>query len=149
MDFQLTSLSDNLPDRSAAVIAGLLALNDKTAEFGIILNKNDAKLIAEADRAALAEQERVEFGESAACLITEKFASSPYISQRGCGEAFAELVGIFYEAKEECLDLLSDEEVVDAMRYFFDNVSQGSTELLASRDMDALCRSLRGELGWK
>ena len=120
------------------------AVYDNAHGFGMRLSKNrKSDFIAEAEEIAVAEQQRVEIGTGAAALITEKFIRSAYVTQESFAETIAALVDIFYEAKEESFDMLSDDEIADIMFYFFEHVSEGSTELLQGRDMEEFCRSIR------
>ena len=93
--------------------------------------------------ATLRDQKRVEFGDSAINKIIEKFMQSTYISQSNYADTIAALIEVFYEVKEESGDILTDEEVVDAMFDFFEGESGGNIELMYSRDLDALCRNVR------
>ena len=144
MDFQLSALVNSCKTLSMQKRCGsIMALADKAAENGLKITAKTAEFIAEAEENAIAEQQRVEIGAGAAALITEKFMRSAYVTQESFAETIAALVDIFYEAKEECLDMLSDDEIADIMFYFFEHVSEGSTELLQGRDMEKFCRSIR------
>ena len=61
--------------------------------------------------------------------IIEKFIKSTYISQADYADTLAALIDIFYEAKEESLDVLTDDEVIVIMYNFYENESGGSLEV--------------------
>ena len=144
MDFQLSALINSSKTLSMQKRCdSIMAMADIAAENGLKITVKDAEFIAEAEENAVAEQQRVEIGTGAAALITEKFIISAYVTQESFAETIAALVDIFYEAKEESFDMLSDDEIADIMFYFFERVSEGSTELLQGRDMEEFCRSIR------
>ena len=144
MDFQLSALINSSKTLSMQKRCGsIMAMADKAAENGLKITVKDAEFIAEAEEIAVAERQRVEIGTGAAALITEKFIRSAYVTQESFAETIAALVDIFYEAKEESFDMLYDDEIADIMFYFFEHVSEGSTELLQGRDMEEFCRSIR------
>ena len=144
MDFQLSALINSSKTLSMQKRCdSIMAMADIAAENGLKITVKDAEFIAEAEENAVAEQQRVEIGTGAAALITEKFIISAYVTQESFAETIAALVDIFYEAKEERFDMLSDDEIADIMFYFFERVSEGSTELLQGRDMEEFCRSIR------
>ena len=120
-----------------------MATNEFTAEYGLILSREDAKILAEADKDEIAVTDRVEIGETAAVKLVKKFSRSSYIAPDDYAEVLAQLLEVFYEAKEESLDVLTDDEVIDVMFEFFEGESGGSIEVLRGRDMEVLCRSIR------
>lgn len=121
----------------------ILKTNEKSAEYGLTLSEADTIMLINCGNEIIKMQERIEFGKSITTLIIEKFMSSGYISQYDYANTIAELLNVFYEAKEESNDILTDEEVIDAMVYYFENISNGSIELLKTRDMDYLCKHIR------
>ena len=123
----------------------ILQTNEKSVEFGLSLSERDAEMLAETCNNSICEQERIEFGDSIAVKLIEKFMQSSYISQNEYADIIALLIDIFYSAKEESLDILTDDEVIDIMFDFFENQSGGSVEMLETRDMDYLCRKIRFE----
>ncbi|MFT3952574.1 MAG: DUF6323 family protein [Oscillospiraceae bacterium] len=143
MEFELTPdfLTQTLSE--AALTAALLQTNALSAEYGLVLSEQDAKMLAAAGKEALEIQDRIEFGKSVTVLLIEKFMRSTYLVQTEYAPTLAALLDVFYQAKEECLDILTDEEVLDLMFDFFERESGGSIELLQSRDLDVLCRKIR------
>ena len=121
----------------------ILNLNEKSMEYGLFLNESDVEMLVQVGKDTVSIQDRLEFGESATVKIIEKFMKSTYISQTDYADALAALIDIFYNAKEESLDLLTDDEIIDIMYNFFENESGGSLDVLQGRDMDYLCRKIR------
>lgn len=145
MKFELSpqSVSGKLVNRGLK--EKILATNERAAEYGLKLSDDDAAMLVQAGRESLQEQDRVEFGRSATTVLIEKFMQSSYVTQSEYAVTVATLLDVFYEVKEESLDILSDEEVIDIMFDFFEHESGGSVELLQGRDMDVLCRKIRRE----
>ena len=100
-------------------------------------------MLIQTGKDSIREQDRIEFGKSATLKIVDKFMRSSYISQEVYAETIAGLIEVFYEVKEESLDILTDDEVIDIMFDFYENESGGSIEILQNRDMDYLCRKIR------
>lgn len=123
----------------------ILLTNTESCKNGLILSEKDAKMLVQEGRDAVAVQDRIEFGKSATIKIIEKFMQSTYISQAEYADTLAALIHVFYEAKEESLDILNDDEVIDIMYDFFEHESGGSIDILQERDMDCLCRKIRNK----
>ena len=54
-----------------------------------------------------------------------------------------ELTALFYEAKSETLDAVSDKELIYFMKKAFDGICAGSTELLSGVALEKLARHIR------
>ena len=59
----------------------LVALNDKTAEYGLTLTEKEALEIVRAHKETLKITDRIEVGDGIVGVLIEKFASSPYIDK--------------------------------------------------------------------
>ena len=116
----------------------ILALNDKTRQYGLTLTEEEARELVITRNNALRENSRVEFGLGAVKLIIETFADSPYLDSDNYAEAINELTDIFYYVKSETDDGISDTDLVQRMKYYFEHTCEGSLELLMSRDLDEL-----------
>lgn len=121
----------------------IIKTNDVSVNYGLTLKESEVALLIQASQDSIIDNDRIEFGESATIKILNKFMQSSYISQSCYAETIASLIDIFYEVKEESLDILTDDEVIDIMFYFFENESGGNIEVLQNRDMDTLCRKVR------
>ncbi len=143
MNFELTP---EMSLNKASILkqkADILNLNEKSMEYALSLSEKDAEMLIQVGKDTISIQSRIEFGKSATIKIIEKFMKSSYISQADYADTIAGLIDIFYEAKEESLDVLTDDEVIDIMYNFFENESGGSLDVLQGRDMDYLCKKIR------
>ena len=121
----------------------ILSTNEKSYEYGLVLSEKDALMLVQAGKDAIALQERIEFGKSATVRLIEKFMHSTYLSQSDYASTLAALIEVFYEVKEESLDILTDGEVIDIMFDFFERESGGDIDALQTRDLEYLCRNVR------
>ncbi len=121
----------------------ILKTNDISINYGLELKESDVAMLVQASKDSIIDNDRIEFGESATIKIINKFMQSSYVSQSCYAETIASLIDVFYEVKEESLDVLTDYEVIDMMFNFFENESGGSIDVLQNRDMDTLCRKIR------
>ncbi|MDE5824921.1 MAG: hypothetical protein K2H91_09625, partial [Lachnospiraceae bacterium] len=64
-----------------AQIQKVMEANQYTEKFGLVLSEQDAQLLAQERKNTLAEQRRVEFGESIIPGIIYEFWDSAYINQ--------------------------------------------------------------------
>lgn len=143
MGFELSSQFSPNNLINSNLKAEILMTNEKSSEYGFSLSEQDAAMLVQTGKESITEQDRIEFGKSITTKLIEKFMRSTYISQSDYSDTIAALIDVFYEAKEESLDSLTDEEVIDIMYDFFEHESGGSIEVLQNRDMDYLCRKIR------
>lgn len=143
MDFDLAKILDSNTQLSRRLVGDILSLNEVIGQYALQLSEADAKMIAAVDLDSIRDNDRIQFAKSAVLKIIARFSQSSYISQSDFALTIAELTEIFYQVKEESLDGLTDDEVIDVMFHFFEKKSGGDLELLANRDMEALVRCLR------
>ena len=124
-------------------IEKIIKLNEHTAAFGLVLSTEDAKLLAAKRRDTLKEQQRVEFGEGILPKLIFTFCDSCYIDQNNYVETIGRLQEIFYQYKNETMDELSDDVLLESMREAFDGECEGSLEFLEETAMERLARKLR------
>ena len=98
----------------------LMLLSDKTAEYGITLSEKDCTEIAECRYESLKENERIEVGLGATQKIIECFCESGYVSQHNFKETVEGLLECFYMIKTETADRVDDEEVLEFLKYLFE-----------------------------
>lgn len=143
MSFELSPRFSSGEVLNSGLFSEILATNEQSVLYGLRLSERDAAMLVRAGNDALQTQDRLEFGKSITTRLIEKFMLSSYIPQSEYADTIAQLLDIFYEVKEESLELLGDDEVIGLMFDFFENESGGSIELLGGRDMELLCRRIR------
>lgn len=122
--------------------------NEVAARFGITVSENDAKLLAEARSKTLKRLGRVEFAGGVIEKLTAAFCDSPYIDRDNFMEAMEEFIEIFYEFKNDSLDGMDDDEVIELMKRYFDEECAGSIDALRD-DMGRAARRMRYGLNYE
>lgn len=139
----LVSIPDSIIVKQT--IMEIQQLNDVTLEYGLKLSEKDIQTILKTRTEALSGNGRVEFGGGIITQIVSTFCDSPYISQYNYVETINELVEIFYYYKNETLEEISDEELINFMKKYFDNFCQGDLELLRNNYLYQLSVNVKYE----
>lgn len=128
----------------ANTLKELEACNDISEQFGLCLTTDQMIRLAKTRFRALENAGRVEFGEGILKKLIYRFCDSPYLMQNNYEDSLSELQEIFYYFKNESMEKLSDDELIDAMKNVFDGKAQGSIEYLSGTSLENLCRIIRG-----
>lgn len=127
-----------------STIRELELCNDMTEQYGLTLTRAQIQRLAEHRFLALRNTDRIEFGEGILKKLIYSFCDSPYLTQEYYEQTMIDLQDIFYYFKNESMEKLSDDELIDLMKFVFDGKAQGSLDYLAGTSLEILCRSLRG-----
>lgn len=107
------------------------------------LTEGEIQDLLESRRHALLEHGRIEIGTGILPRLMEKFSDSPYLERDEAESILSDLQELFYWAKTDSMDRISDEDLLQAMKEIFDGSAAGSLERLY-RSMDMICREARG-----
>lgn len=118
--------------------------NRHTEKFGVTLTQQEVTALLKSRKENLKTQERVEFGEGILSKLIMSFCDSPYIYQDNYTDTLAALQEIFYQYKNESLDELTDDELIEFMKNHFDGDCQGSLEYLEETILEEFARQIRG-----
>lgn len=121
--------------------------NDLTVKYGLHLSEQQILELTEKRFAALKDTGRIEFGEGILKKLVTEFCDSPYIMQDSYMDSILELQDAFYYFKNESMDIYTDDELITMMKYYFDNVCEGSIEYLNGTSLEDLCRGARYSSG--
>ena len=121
----------------------VMEANQYTEKFGLALSEEDTQLLAQERKNTLAEQRRVEFGESILPDIIYEFCDSAYINQSNYVESLVRLQEIFFQYKNEMLDEISDEELLHFMKEQFETVCFGDFDYLEGTCLDIFAQAVR------
>ena len=124
-------------------IQKVMESNQYTQQYGLTLSEQDAQVLAQERKSTLKEQRRVEFGESILPGIIYEFCDSAFISQSNYVESLIRLQEIFFQYKNEMLDEISDEELLEFMREQFENVCFGDFDYLEGTCLDIFSQAVR------
>ena len=124
-------------------ISDLVACNNYTKQFGIRLSQKDAMELIQERRENLIRQERIEFGDGIITKLIFAFCDSSYIYQDNFVDTIQRLQEIFYLYKNESLDELTDDELIEYMKKQFDGRCQGDLDYLEDTALEAFARKIR------
>lgn len=124
-------------------VAQILETNRYTERFGLVLSNEDAKLLAQSRADALKREQRVEFGAGILPKIIETFCDSSYIMQDNYSDSLSRLCDIFFLYKNEMLDEITDDELLEFMREQFENVCYGDFDYLEGTCLDIFAQAIR------
>ncbi len=122
----------------------VLECNSYTKNFGVMLTEEDARELLISRKENLKQQERVEFKEGILPKLIFVFCDSPYIYQDNYVETIERLQEIFYLYKNESLDELTDDELLQYMKDSFEGECQGSLDYLEETSLENFAREVRG-----
>jgi hypothetical protein len=108
--------------------------------FGLTLSAEQRERLARCRTEALQKTGRVEFGEGVLGKLILAFCDSPNLVSSEYEETLAELQELFYSFKNECRDQVTDDELILAMRLFYDRFG-GSLDALAGTDRSRMYRA--------
>ena len=120
----------------------ILALNDVSREYGLVLTAEDAKELSEIRERSLKDNERLEIGLGAMEGIIRRFSKSSFINQENYAYVIAEVTDLFYYIKTETDDKISDNELLDELYLRFEQRCRGSVDLLLGREGEILIRKV-------
>lgn len=124
-------------------ITAINKCNEYTSQFGLTLTSNDINDIIKCQHETLKIMGRIELGDTIIPKLVFEFCDSQYISQDNYVEILEDLQEAFYYFKNESMDELSDDELIQGMKKYFDLECQGSVEALKSTYLEELCRNAR------
>ena len=124
-------------------IQKVMESNQYTEQYGLTLSEQDAEILAQERKSTLIGQKRVEFGESILPRIIYEFCDSAFISQSNYVESLTRLQEIFFLYKNEMLDEISDEELLNFMKEQFETVCFGDFDYLEGTCLDIFAQAVR------
>ena len=112
-------------------IANIKKCNEYTNKYGLILSDNQISNLLERRKETLKETGRIELRVGIIDKLIKEFCDSPYVNQENFAETLYELIEMFYEYKNEIMDLITDDELIEFMKKSFDGICQGNLEYLS------------------
>lgn len=126
---------DIVNNRRYIEITNIKKCNEYTSKYGLKLVDNEINNLLERRKETLKETDRIEFREGIINKLIRQFCDSPYINQENYAATLYELIEIFYEYKNETMDLISDDELIEFMKKSFDGIAKGDLEYLSGTVM--------------
>ena len=109
----------------------------------IVLTGQQSLVLRQTAAGALKQTGRIEFGPGAVDPIIEAFSDSPYLTRENCEDTLSQLIMLFYTFKNETLDRISDEALINYMKKACDGECCGSIELLEAHALPAFAKKVR------
>ncbi len=126
---------DIVNKRKQIEITNIEKCNKITSKYGLVLSNKQILGLLEKRKETLKATGRVEFRGGVIEKIIKEFCDSPYINKENYESTLYELIDIFYEYKNETMDLITDDELIDFMKKSFDGICKGDIEYLAGTIM--------------
>ncbi len=120
----------------------ILALNEISQSYGLVLTEEDAKELSEMRNKAIVENERVEIGVGAVSDIIKRFCTSRYITNENYTYVLNEVTYLFYYIKTETDDKISDHDLIEELFNRFELYCRGSIDTLESREAERIIRKV-------
>ena len=139
------SLALSIAQKQAAV-QELRDCNVLTTRYGLTLSEAQIQSLVAGRHGALVDTGRVEFGNGILKKLIYAFCDSPYLAQESYVETLLDLQDSFYYFKNESMDRISDDKLIEFMKTVFDGRAQGSLDYLSGTSLEDLCRHARE--GW-
>lgn len=105
-------------------------MNQKTRRFGLSLTLQEQQELAMCRDKSLKKYNRVEFGAGILDKLIFTFCDSQYVGPENYLACLKRLQDIFYEFRNESMDLMTDDEVLTFMKEQFETVCAGSLDYL-------------------
>ena len=121
----------------------VLARNQDTEKFGLALSEKEARLLVAERGEVLKKERRVEFGEGILPKLIDTFCDSAYITQDSYCDTLVRLQEIFFLCKNEMLDEITDDELLEFMKEQFEGVCYGDLDYLEGTCLDIFAQAIR------
>lgn len=121
----------------------VLARNQDTERFGLVLSEREAELLIAERGEVLKKERRVEFGQGILPKMIDAFCDSAYITQDGYCDTLVRLQEIFFLYKNEMMDEITDDELLEFMREQFEKVCRGDFAYLEETCLDLFAQAIR------
>ena len=126
---------EKVDKRRKLEIVSIKKCNDYTNRYGLTLSDTQINDILQRRKEALIKTERLELRKGIIDKLIKEFCDSPYIDQENYVSTLNELIDIFYEYKNETMDLITDDELIKFMKKSFDGIAGGDLEYLSGTVM--------------
>lgn len=121
----------------------LVSTNKFTSSYGLVLTQEEAYNLIQSKNECLKEQERLEFTAGILPKLIYNFCDCDYICQENYAYTLERLQSIFYLYKNETMDILTDDELIEQMKLLFNGVCHGCVEYLEEVALEEFARKIR------
>lgn len=101
----------------------LLEINEKSSDYGLILSSKDVEEVIKSRKNTLKNYSRIDLNMEVTKKLIEILYTSPYTNQDDYVELINDLQDIFYYLKNETLDEISDDDIIEEISQFYEKSS--------------------------
>lgn len=101
----------------------ILKINEESSAYGLILTPNDVEDIIKSRGYTLKTYGRIDLNMDVTKKLINKIYKSQYTDKDDYVETINDLQDIFYYLKNETLDKISDDEIIDLISEFYEETS--------------------------
>lgn len=123
-------------------ISKIKECNTFLVKYSLNLSELEIKQIIEKKNESLKRSGRIEFEECIADKMIKAFCDSSYVNQENFADTICELIEIFYYYKTETKNLIADDELINFMRKYYDEIACGDVEYLASKVLEQIKKNV-------
>lgn len=114
----------SLQDKSMNIVKNeILKINEESSVYGLILTSENVEEIIKSRGYSLKTYGRIDLNMDATKKIINKIYISQYTDKDDYAEIINDLQDIFYYLKNETLDKISDNEIIDIIGEFYEETS--------------------------
>jgi hypothetical protein len=124
-------------------INDLLTINDELRNHNLILTPSDAEEIITARGNTLKNHGRIELDINVTKSLISRIGESAYTNQNNYVMTVNDIYEAFHVIKNSTSDFTPDEDIIDAIMVYYNNVCGGSTELLLGKGMDKILQNFK------
>ena len=139
-NFQIALLNSGTLDIAEKENA-ILSTNDDAAKYGLSLTPDEAHELIMRNITELKSHGRVEIGPGILPKMTHAVCHSQSLWPENYAQTLEELVEAFYIIKEDTLDRISDDCIIEHLADALDRGLTNAEDILMDRQINALCRS--------
>ena len=125
-----------------SVSKDILALNEISSQYGLVLTEEEARELSDMRKKALLENERIEIGGCVIGDIVKRFCTSHYVNPDNYAYILNEITYLFYYIKSETDDRVKDSELIDELFNRFELWCHGSIDTLCGKEAEKIIRKI-------
>ena len=137
--------SDMMAVQKQTMLHSLQQCNDISQRYGLMLSTAQMLALVQERQAALVETGRIEMGAGILPSLIYAFCDSPYLVQAEYAQTLMALQSLFYTFKNDTDGILSDDELLRAMKYLYDSKGHGSLEYLENATLGDITSAAFGQ----
>ena len=112
------------------------------SKYGLCLSEDELEQIIEKRSEALRRSGRIELEGWIVDKMIKAFCDSSYICQENFADTICDLIEMFYYYKTETKNLISDDELINFMRKYYEEFAHGDLEYLSGEVLEKMKKNI-------